>query len=201
MGGRMRGGEPRRVSAVRRRSALASAAMLVIASGSVFFASPASAWQQECGRFFGGDPSLNYRYYGVTQSYRDAFNQAQYSWDTTSAPGTFYENSTDTDPHVEVRDFQYSWGDWARTTWTCGVVYWLNNEVYIDFNTGTMASLSAREKKIVAIHELGHAYGLAHEYYTCSYPGPATMRPGQGKFACAGDGPWYDDVLGVQTIY
>lgn len=96
----------------------------------------------------------------------------------------------------------YSWDDWARMSYDgCTFGYWDYNETRINFNTRTMSGLTVREKKIVGEHEAGHSYGLDHEYYDCTNPGPTVMKPGTSKFDCGGDGPWYDDVQGVKAKY
>lgn len=167
-------------------------------------AAPAQAYHHLCGKFYGvsGNDPISYRYYDITSTYYNAFNGAQGRWDATSATGFFRYEKTNGDPEIEVRDKSYSWSSWAQTSWQgCTLGYWSYDEVYMAFNTRTMGGLSAREKKIVAEHELGHAYGLDHEYYTCANPGPAVMRQGEGKFGCGGDGPWYDDVQGVKAKY
>ncbi|MEV4338456.1 hypothetical protein [Streptomyces sp. NPDC049590] len=166
-------------------------------------AAPAQAYHHLCGKFFGvdGNDPISYNYKKITTTYYNAFNGAQGRWDATSAPGYFRYEKNNGDPEVEVKDEGHAWDDWARTSYSCTFGYWSYDEVYIVFNTSTMRGLSAREKKIVAEHELGHAYGLAHEYYTCANPGPAVMRQGTGKFGCGGDGPWYDDVKGVKAKY
>lgn len=165
---------------------------------------PAQAYTKLCGKFFGvdGNDPISYRYYSITTTYYNAFNSAQGRWDATKAPGYFRYEKNNGDPEIEVRDASYAWGDWARTSWQgCTFGYWSYDEVKLSFNSRTMKGLSAREKKIVAEHEIGHAYGLGHESLGCSNPGPAVMRQGQTKFGCGGDGPWYDDVQGVKSKY
>ena len=74
---------------------------------------------------------------------------------------------------------------------------YLGNEVTIEFNTGVMDFAPAHEKKIIAIHELGHAYRLDHVDTTdCS----SVMTQSEAVFQCDHD-PTQDDVDGVNIIY
>ncbi|MFE6332734.1 hypothetical protein ACFVOK_05875 [Streptomyces sp. NPDC057798] len=173
-------------------------------STGLVFSPPAQAYVTNCGSFWGvdGNDPISYRYYSITTTYYNAFNSAQGRWDDTSASGFFRYEKDNGDPMVEVRDASYAWDDWARASWDgCPLGYWAYNEVRINFNSRTMSGLSVREKKIVAEHELGHAYGLAHTTYGCTSPGPAVMKRGKEKFSCGSDGPWYDDVQGVKSKY
>ncbi|AYN41089.1 hypothetical protein D9753_21905 [Streptomyces dangxiongensis] len=198
--------EPPRRSGTRAVPRILQVFLLCASFVAVHFstAAPAQAYHHLCGSFYGvsGNDPISYKYSKITNTYYNAFNGAQGRWDTTSAPGYFRYEKNNGDPEVEVRDEGHAWDDWARTSWQgCTFGYWSYDEVYIVFNTSTMRGLSAREKKLVAEHELGHAYGLDHEYYTCANPGPAVMRQGTGKFSCGSDGPWYDDVKGVKAKY
>lgn len=197
--------KPGRVSSTTRSWILnALATLTLLAATGLATASPAQAYSHLCGKFWGvsWDPSISYRYYSITSKYYKAFNHAQGRWDSSRAPGYFRHEKRNSDPSIEVRDGSYSWGAWARTSWSgCTAGYWSYDEVKIKFNSRTMKNLSAREKGIVAEHEVGHAYGLNHEYLTCRNPGPAAMKQGRVKFGCNSDGPWYDDVQGVLAKY
>jgi hypothetical protein len=53
----------------------------------------------------------------------------------------------------------------------------------------------------VAIHELGHVYGLDHVEWMDCQGRPSIMQQGFQKFGCPGTPPWADDVIGVNNIY
>lgn len=64
-----------------------------------------------------------------------------------------------------------------------------------------MSGLSSYQKKLVAEHEIGHAYGLTHVTATCDSAAKAVMSQGSIKFSCVGTPRWPDDVSGVNAKY
>lgn len=162
-------------------------------------ATPANAWVLS-GYHYDLDSidPIQYRFFSVGSSYVTAFHDGEAAWDATSAPGYFGEHSWSFDPEIEVYDDAYEWTDWARTeaTVTPPDPTWDGNEVRIKFNTTQMDSFTAYEKKIVAEHELGHAYGLDEN----NNQGCVVMKQGADKFTC-GSMPTDDDVAGVEAIY
>lgn len=181
---------------IRLASLVSVACLVVVAS-----AANASAYAFNCGKFLGSSPAISYRYYDMVGAYQTAFGEAQSAWDATSAPGFFDYEPSEEDPMVNVQDGSYTWGDWAEMTATCAAGVWLYNEVTIRFNTRTMGSLTAYQKRLVAEHEAGHGYGLEHVTATCSSTAKAVMSTGSTKFGCTGTPPWADDVNGVVAKY
>jgi len=140
---------------------------------------------------------IQYRFFSVGDNYENASQGAANAWNGVSVPGRFEEHSTSLDPEVNITDGTTSTNLWAFTSWGCNGGRYSGNEVNVEFYTNNMSGLSAYEKKIVAEHELGHAYGLDD---TANQTGCRVMRTGSHKFTC-GTMPASDDISGVQAIY
>ena len=72
---------------------------------------------------------------------------------------------------------------------------WKNNEVKMDYNNTEMDKFNTYQRKVIAEHEFGHAYGLAHVYSGC-----CLMKQGDHKFTC-GTMPDADAIEGVEDLY
>ena len=140
---------------------------------------------------------ISYRFFSVHSDYETAFKDGEAEWDSTSAPGYFREQSWSVDPEINVTDGFYMAGWNAETTGSCPSTtgLWNGNEVGIDFNRTEMDDDSASAKEITAMHEIGHAYGLAHVSSGCRL-----MRDSDIINTC-GSMPTSDDVDGVIARY
>ena len=67
----------------------------------------------------------------------------------------------------------------------------------LQFNTRVMDNLSAADKELVAMHEIGHAYGLDHVSSGCRL-----MREYLNDYnSCGSNMPTSNDIAGVYQIY
>ena len=74
---------------------------------------------------------------------------------------------------------------------------WTGNNVSITFNTHKMDRHTAKSKKNIAMHEIGHAYGLSHVSAGCRL-----MREDINTInTCGKSMPTSDDVDGVIARY
>ena len=167
--------------ALRRFIIPALAAALLTFALLLAFAPPAEASYNGC-RY---DPDtispITYDFYSVTSNIKTAVRTGEAVWDQTSAPGYFNEDSDGRDPEINVYDARYSNVDWdGRMTGICVGGLWKSNEVKIDFNTKKMDTRTTYQRKIIAMYELGHAYGLSDVTTSCRL-----MKQGDEKFTCA----------------
>ena len=184
--------------------ALALAMPLVVSVVLAIGMPSAEAWKLNGCKFPGTDPTIQYKYYSVTSTWQTSHGAGAGQWNYYSVPGHF-SLTTGSDPEVKVYDGSYSWGAWAIAAGGCasgGGQNWYNDLVEITYNTRTTTTLGATDRRLVATHELGHAYGLAHESYGCT--NPVVMRS-DATWAWDNCGtssaPYTNDRDGVNYVY
>ena len=139
---------------------------------------------------------VSYRFYHVESQTSAAVGYGERAWERTSVPGYFKEKPDDADPEIEVIDGPYMTYWVGQMTGKCASDgTWVSNEVEVAFNTTRMGWLTSKQRGYVAMHEFGHAYGLAHVPNGCHI-----MVQGASKYSCS-NLPSSDDVAGVKSIY
>ena len=144
------------------------------------------------------DP-ITYDFYSVELSIKTAVRTGEAVWDKTSAPGYFKEDTYASDPEINIYDAPRSsatkWD--GRMTGICvdDTGQWKSNEVKIDFNLTKMDTHTTHQRKIIAMHEIGHAYGLSDVTTACRL-----MKQGDEKFTCASM-PRPSEVTLIENLY
>jgi hypothetical protein len=150
-------------------------------------------------RYAGTNPTIDVRNnINSTSPYTAALSRGITRWNDSPAPGQF--RFVTSGANVEAWQTYSSRTEWAWTTVTGGCPNGYYSQTQdLTFNTRTMDSFSDRQKWVVAVHELGHVYGLDHTASSCNRP--SVMKQGEDKFSCPGTPPWNDDLTGVNNIY
>ncbi len=141
---------------------------------------------------------VSYSFFSVGSDYQTAFNGAANVWNNASVDPELEFQGSNMDPEVDVRDGWYFGNQWALAHTQCSSDgTFTGNDVKIEFNTKTMDSLSAAQKKLVAMHEIGHAYGLHEDNNNGNC---RVMRQGTGKFSCTSSLPHSVEIAEVNSI-
>ncbi len=139
---------------------------------------------------------ISYRFFSVSDDHEDAFGDGQADWDSAyDVPGHFSERSASPDPEINVIDGSYSSDNYALASWACSSGEYSGNEVTIDFDASNTGSLTDAQRVVIAVHELGHAYGLDERSWACR-----VMNVPEALNACTSF-PAADDRAGVRDVY
>lgn len=173
---------------------------------------PADAYVLNGCKFPGTNPSIVYEFHSVTSTWQTAFNVAQAAWDDES-PGWGGVFVSGTSENIPVYDASYSASWQGLATGGCasgGGQTWINLAncpapnpcVRIQFNTRTTGNEDATERKNIAVHELGHALGLAHSSLGCSNPVVMRSDANWAHDNCGSTlAPYPNDLAGLDAIY
>lgn len=163
--------------------------------------SPAEAYAVSGCKFASGtiDP-ISWRYFGVGSVYVTASNHGFAAWNSTATDGYFEQQSLSLDPEVNVTDDAYNNNSYAWWSYSCSSGTYSGNEGNFVWNTTKAAGRSSDQKKRIATHELGHAYGLGH-IGTGAASGCRIMRDDVGYMTdCTITYPAADDIAGANFV-
>jgi len=104
------------------------------------------------------------------------------------------------------QDLKVTWANLGasiggRLSYTCGSNHWTQDPTFSFGANATYYVASAGRRKAIAIHELGHSYGLHHNSTAGCGAGAGLMASNAvGKYdLCLWSGPTADDVTGATT--
>lgn len=197
---------------VKGLSAIAFAVIL-LPLASTFVADPAEAANYLNCKW--SSASVSY-YNSASSSYITSIDSAASSWNTVVNPAKMGRTYTYSSRQLSIFDTNAGNVGWSGITRmpgtatsmpTCTSGRWVEGEMEIALNSYYLSTYSPAARKGVVIHEMGHAFGLAHNTLTIPcYTGiqvVAIMYPSDSRFstACPVFTPMADDVLGVNTLY
>lgn len=186
--------------------------VIALLAGSVVFSSlvaapvPAQAFLEWGCKYSGNNPTIRVAFLtSIPSGLQFQVRQAMADWNATSVPGAFTENiayakRVDTSA-ASYADPRWAWVSGGCDAWAGGASKtWYGDQVDMVLNLSQIQGLNGQGKRIVTVHELGHAYGLWHVEMNCAQV-PAVMDEGGEAFDCPGTAPWPDDQSGVRWVY
>ena len=155
-------------------------------------------------KFPGSNPTIQYRYYSVESQQITAHSSGAGRWNSSAAAGSF-ASTTGSDPEIKVYDGEYAFDGVAVTGGSCTGGNWTNDVVSIRYDVSKMTGYSATGRRLIATHELGYAYGLAHQSFLTCLSGLITVMNPTAVWAYSNCGtsaaPYPPDVDAVNDIY
>lgn len=172
--------------------------------GSILNAPFIAAYEHNCGRYgVAQTGTIKFQFFSVTTDYQTNHVTAANNWNNQRAaltPGEFPRQqhvSSHSGYNTGVYDGLYDWDERAFHRGTCIIGgLWFNARTVIEYNVRVMQYDSIATRRGTAAHEIGHSYGLAHNWQSCSSD-PSRMRAPSNT--CSGSLPLLDDLQGVKA--
>lgn len=141
---------------------------------------------------------ITFRFYSVGDSTLVTATKAGVvAWNDTTTPGYFEETTVSLDPEVNVTDGSFPTDNfYAKISYSCINGHFSGNEVNFIWNNARLTTRTSAQKSRIAVHELGHSYGLDHVITGCHI-----MRFDVGYMTdCLRTSPSSDDIAGANAL-
>lgn len=134
--------------------------------------------------------------------WKTALSDASTAWWRAGVRGSFGP-ATSGNYSMVVQTANFVEGYLGQASWVCGWngFHLAGYNLYVRFNLRTTGSMSAWQRRYIAVHELGHIIGVDHTPWGC---GVSIMKSNSNVQdpACANlTPPWSDDIKGYHYLY
>jgi hypothetical protein len=162
---------------------------------------PASAWVLNACRY--QYTVTFYKFSNVTSTWQSAHNSGAGRWNaTTNQPDLVQTSQSTVDQWVYDDNYSATWSGLASGGCVPGS-YWYNNLVTVQYNLNQTVGWTTGWRQALAVHEQGHAWGLAHNSNNCTNKSAMRDDARWVLLNCSNPGtpPWQDDINGKEQLY